>query len=58
MDKKKFMPGFFQALNQHNTVVQNPFANAAVLCFLFWLSSNDSEVLEHFDLILWWHLHP
>lgn len=58
MGKKTFMSGFLQMLDQHNTAVQNPFANEAVLCFLFRRSSKDSEVLEHFDLTLWWHLHP
>lgn len=58
MAKKKFMPGFLQMLDQCNTVVPNPFANTAVLCFLFQLTSKDSEVLERFDLALWRHLHP
>lgn len=58
MAKKKLMPGFLQTLAQRNTVVPNPFANTAVLCFLFQLTSKDSEVLEHFDLALRWDLHP
>lgn len=57
MAKKKLMPGFLQRLAQCNTAIPNPFANTAVLCFLFQLTSKDSEVLEHFDLTSWWD-HP
>lgn len=46
MGKEKFMSDFLQILDQHNTVAQNPFANAAVLFFLFQLSSKSSEVLN------------
>lgn len=46
MDKEKFMSDFLQILDQHNTVAQNPFANTAVLFFLFQLSSKGSEVLN------------
>lgn len=58
MAKKKLMLGFLQMLAQHNTAVPNPLANTVVLCFLFQLTSKDSEILEHFDLALWWDLHP
>lgn len=51
------MPAFLQMLAQRNTAVPNPFANTAVLCFLFQLTSKDSEVLQYFDLTLWWD-HP
>lgn len=34
-------------LDQHDTGVQNPFANAAVLCFLILISSKDSKAFKH-----------
>lgn len=33
-------------LDEHNTGVQNPFANAAVLCFLILISSKDSKAFK------------
>lgn len=56
--KRNLCQAFSKCWINVTTVVPNPFANTAVLCFLFQLTSKDSEVLERFDLALWRHLHP
>lgn len=48
MSERKFMWGFLQTLDQHDTGAQNPFASAAALCFLILTSTKDSKAPEHF----------